>query len=407
MKRLYSCVGFIAIAATLSPIVPANDFTSSVRNISQVSEISTAHTGFHALSRTGEGLVITDIENQVQGRYSCEYYSPLIDEITGEPYGRCIEQPLIAADYFAAEDGDVNIGYLFFTKAILKAHVDMANGTISIPSRKALTYYEDDDDNEGKPVYFVSVDLEGGKYVSNYDRPWTGTFELHDGKITKITSDERWGYVVQNQSGTEIGWFEIAENTTWYLGQGEMEYYNGDLNGDGIINESDKEATVVYAESDGNTATVYNAFRSGWDNPIKIELDLANKSATLREQSITFNGSQVYLTDESQATVFSGVIRDVDWDIDKRDERPNSVLAFPTVEAYDKSASESLRTFGNVRFYFKDDVSVQSGVENIVVDDFGATGTYYNLSGVRVSNDNLTPGIYILRQGNKTTKVIR
>lgn len=30
---------------------------------------------------------------------------------------------------------------------------------------------------------------------------------------------------------------------------------------------------------------------------------------------------------------------------------------------------------------------------------------YYNINGVRVNNDNLAPGIYIRRQGSKTTKV--
>ncbi len=407
MKKLYSCVGIIALASTLCSAAPATEFSSRVRNISTSAVSPAERTELRAMSRAGEGMVITDLENQVQGRYSCEYYSPLIWEVTGEPFGWCIEQPMLVESYYAEEEGDVNIGYLFFLQGILQGHVDMANGTISIPSRKVITYYENDDDMEGKPVYFVTVDIEGNKYVANYDRPWTGTFELHDGKITKIASEERWGFVVQDKAGSEIGWFEIAEHTTWYRGQGEMEYYNDDLNGDGVIDAQDKEQTVVYAESDGNTATVYNAFRTGWNNPIKIELDNENKTATMREQTVNVNNSTLHLTDDSNATIFSGIIRDATWDVDKRDERANSVLDFGTMKAYDKAAFESLRTFGNVRFFFKDDVSVQTGVENITVSDSDAPATYYNLSGVRVSSDNLTPGIYILRQGNKTTKVIR
>ena len=31
---------------------------------------------------------------------------------------------------------------------------------------------------------------------------------------------------------------------------------------------------------------------------------------------------------------------------------------------------------------------------------------YYNLNGVKVNADNLVPGIYITRQGNKTSKVL-
>ena len=44
-----------------------------------------------------------------------------------------------------------------------------------------------------------------------------------------------------------------------------------------------------------------------------------------------------------------------------------------------------------------------SGVQDVVIDN--APAVYYNLQGVRVEGD-LTPGLYIRRQGNTTTKVI-
>lgn len=46
-----------------------------------------------------------------------------------------------------------------------------------------------------------------------------------------------------------------------------------------------------------------------------------------------------------------------------------------------------------------------SGIEDIVCDDDNAPYELYNLQGVRVDRDNAAPGIYIRRQGNKTTKV--
>ena len=47
---------------------------------------------------------------------------------------------------------------------------------------------------------------------------------------------------------------------------------------------------------------------------------------------------------------------------------------------------------------------VVAGVDNVLVDTDN-TAEYYNLQGVRV-NGALTPGLYIVRQGGKTTKVI-
>ena len=47
-----------------------------------------------------------------------------------------------------------------------------------------------------------------------------------------------------------------------------------------------------------------------------------------------------------------------------------------------------------------------SGVENIVVDDENAPVEYYNMQGVRMTDENLAPGLYIKRQGKKATKVV-
>lgn len=49
--------------------------------------------------------------------------------------------------------------------------------------------------------------------------------------------------------------------------------------------------------------------------------------------------------------------------------------------------------------------NVNTGVEDIAVDTADAPAEYFNLQGIRVDADNLTPGLYILRRGNHTVKV--
>jgi hypothetical protein len=73
-------------------------------------------------------------------------------------------------------------------------------------------------------------------------------------------------------------------------------------------------------------------------------------------------------------------------------------------EVYYSNNSSSKRTFTLVFDYdYKN-----AGVDNITVDsNSNAPVEYFNLNGVRVNGDNLTPGLYIRRQGNKTTKVIK
>jgi hypothetical protein len=46
-----------------------------------------------------------------------------------------------------------------------------------------------------------------------------------------------------------------------------------------------------------------------------------------------------------------------------------------------------------------------TGVEDIAVDAADTPAEYFNLQGIRVDADNLTPGLYILRRGNTTIKV--
>lgn len=41
-----------------------------------------------------------------------------------------------------------------------------------------------------------------------------------------------------------------------------------------------------------------------------------------------------------------------------------------------------------------------------IVDDENAPVEYYNLNGIRVDSENLTPGIYVKRQGHKATKIL-
>lgn len=353
---------------------------------------------------------ITDLDKQVMGRYALEYYSPIPNPEDGnKPFGNCYEQPMIVEDYFAEKEGDVNIGYLFLLNAIIKGHVDKDAGTISIPSRFACVYYVDPDDynDPGLDIYFTAVDYVDGKYQPNRDRPFTGTFELHDGKITKIVTDDIWGYIAYDADGKFVGWMEIGVNSRFYLGHGEMEYWPGDVNGDGVVNADDKEQTIVHAISDGKKVTIYNAFRSGWDNPITVDIDDAAKKASIKDQNITIGGVAAALTTETHEAAIEGLIRDVSWDVDKRDDNPNSVLDFGTIIAHDKAAAKDLLKYESVRFYCKENVAVDNaGVAEIVIDDENAPVEFYNLNGVRINSDNLVPGLYIRRQGAKASKII-
>ena len=403
MKKFYLSALAVTLAAASVVAAP------TARSIVSANQPITHKAPAKAASENA--FQITDLDKQVMGRYALEYYSPIPNPEDGnKPFGNCYEQPMIVEDYFAEKEGDVNIGYLFLLNAIIKGHVDKDAGTISIPSRFACVYYVDPDDynDPGLDIYFTAVDYVDGKYQPNRDRPFTGTFELHDGKITKIVTDDIWGYIAYDVDGKFVGWMEIGVNSRFYLGHGEMEYWPGDVNGDGVVNADDKEQTIVHAISDGKKVTIYNAFRSGWDNPITVDIDDAAKKASIKDQNITIGGVAAALTTETHEAAIEGLIRDVSWDVDKRDDNPNSVLDFGTIIAHDKAAAKDLFKYESVRFYCKENVAVDNaGVAEIVIDDENAPVEFYNLNGVRVNSDNLVPGLYIRRQGNVSTKIMR
>lgn len=402
MKKFYLSALAVTLAAASMVAAPA------ARHIVSANQPITHKAPAKAASENA--FQITDLDKQVMGRYALEYYSPIPNPEDGnKPFGNCYEQPMIVEDYFAEKEGDVNIGYLFLLNAIIKGHVDKDAGTISIPSRFACVYYVDPDDynDPGLDIYFTAVDYVDGKYQPNRDRPFTGTFELHDGKITKIVTDDIWGYIAYDVDGKFVGWMEIGVNSRFYLGHGEMEYWPGDVNGDGVVNADDKEQTIVHAISDGKKVTIYNAFRSGWDNPITVDIDDAAKKASIKDQNITIGGVAAALTTETHEAAIEGLIRDVSWDVDKRDDNPNSVLDFGTIIAHDKAAAKDLFKYESVRFYCKENVAVDNaGVAEIVIDDENAPVEFYNLNGVRINSDNLVPGLYIRRQGAKASKII-
>lgn len=402
MKKFYlSALAVTLVAASVVAAPTARSIVSANQPITHKAPAKAA---------SENPFQITDLDKQVMGRYALEYYSPIPNPEDGnKPFGNCYEQPMIVEDYFAEKEGDVNIGYLFLLNAIIKGHVDKDAGTISIPSRFACVYYVDPDDynDPGLDIYFTAVDYVDGKYQPNRDRPFTGTFELHDGKITKIVTDDIWGYIAYDVDGKFVGWMEIGVNSRFYLGHGEMEYWPGDVNGDGVVNADDKEQTIVHAISDGKKVTIYNAFRSGWDNPITVDIDDAAKKASIKDQNITIGGVAAALTTETHEAAIEGLIRDVSWDVDKRDDNPNSVLDFGTIIAHDKAAAKDLFKYESVRFYCKENVAVDNaGVAEIVIDDENAPVEFYNLNGVRINSDNLVPGLYIRRQGAKASKII-
>lgn len=72
----------------------------------------------------------------------------------------------------------------------------------------------------------------------------------------------------------------------------------------------------------------------------------------------------------------------------------------------EKSSSARWASFTHFQLV-KKPKDIGSGISGAVVEDVNAPVEYFDLNGIRVNADNLKKGIYIKRQGNKVTKIIK
>lgn len=75
----------------------------------------------------------------------------------------------------------------------------------------------------------------------------------------------------------------------------------------------------------------------------------------------------------------------------------------PTVTLTNRTTNNTYFTTIKVTYIVDNNVNAIDGIES---DDENAPVEYFNLQGIRVNGDNLGTGIYIRRQGSKTTKVL-
>ena len=68
------------------------------------------------------------------------------------------------------------------------------------------------------------------------------------------------------------------------------------------------------------------------------------------------------------------------------------------------NATEPVPLEIKVAFNGTNSTSAIGGIESDAIDE-NAPVEYYNIQGMKVNADNLTPGFYIVRQGKKVSKI--
>lgn len=126
------------------------------------------------------------------------------------------------------------------------------------------------------------------------------------------------------------------------------------------------------------------------ESTISIE---EGKTATLtatvtKDNDVTVASETWASSNPEVATVDGGVVTAV--------AEGTATITYTVVDSYGCPHTE----------YCEVTVSANTAIDDITVNGSDAPVEYYNLNGIRVNADHLTPGLYIKRQGTKATKVL-
>lgn len=150
-------------------------------------------------------------------------------------------------------------------------------------------------------------------------------------------------------------------------------------------------------------------------------LDLTNRN----EITLTFNQALGYCSAEQAAEMLSLWVREenMDWSVELPIQAWPAAVEGKNFTAFESAGEYDLDQFKNKKIQLGwkytsttevgptweiDAVKVTGKIDNAISDieaDVNAPVEYFNLQGVRVANPE--NGLYIMRQGNKVTKVIR
>lgn len=192
---------------------------------------------------------------------------------------------------------------------------------------------------------------------------------------------------------------KITDNTTLKPGNSTE---NKDVNNVSGIEFVNGPMTLTIAKEEGSdpkwwkNANGTNELRAYNNNVITLK---ANKDG-FKLVKVLFSGSVNKTVAASIGSYSNGV-----WEAPQeasQDLESNSIVTLLTL-----TPAATLNVNNIHVIYAEDPDATTSAIDSIIVDDDeDAPVEYFNIQGVRVSGEQLVPGLYIVRQGSKTSKII-
>lgn len=313
------------------------------------------------------------------------------------------ETQLLNSRYFGditcvvKEGNTVEVGPFFYDGAYFEGVFDAAAQTLTIPAGQTvtatvsgksvdLTMYDFDWNTESAKDIVFHVDAE--KNMLCYES--TGSFQPDNQLIMSEASQAVGEYWI-----TCIALYAYKCNT--YMTSQEVNNNN----------QLQQYTDLVYAEKDGNILKVYNFCGNGFNDPISFTVDKTAKTATaLNQVYANINGSDYYIwrvAPTNGALIDRNAIFTIEMNLNSAGEQEGYVVTLPYIAIGTADQNSGWYVY-SINLLIPFDIYAESGVGVVEVQDENAPVEYFNMQGVRVQNPE--NGMYIRRQGSKTSKVV-
>lgn len=317
------------------------------------------------------------------------------------------------------EDGSVKLEYFANSDAAFTFSIDAANiadGKAPLVFTEGVSTADPDSYQTLAGATFSLQTTAGATKTGALAVKPSGCYAAPiDGTATLVS--QKYTVYIDAKFGDEVGYavFE-AEGVPAVTPEGVVTMIYRTYSSYGLGTEIEQVPAQVI-KGDDNTLLVKNFLNSGYDIPFvlsdKTEVDgkdyYAEGTAKPKEDYIdSDNGSYVRIKIPENPTLeFTAVVAGTNVVNPGIYYTPNNGYVRYYKEN-GKIRTQIYATFGAPWYtvewnMYEDDA--ESGIQDVVVDE-NAPVEWFNLQGVRVNGENLTPGIYIKRQGSKAVKVL-
>lgn len=284
-----------------------------------------------------------------------------------------------------------------------------AGHDIKSPSSVTINWTPGDENDvtytlEIKEHQDITYELVSSTRFNSEDHGWSvnGYGEITDGSI-RLGSNKQMGGVTSPAFKTADDGVVTVIATAKYYGSDQSQLKASLLNASGSV------IATQLIDLTANDAAYPVLIKGPADTSVKVKLETtANKKRVYIRQADIYTGDATsVVSDDARIAENGDALSRTISGITSTSYTVDGLKEYGTYDYRVKAVPVDTENFGDSKWTDVNTVTLSdsSAITDVETTD-DTTADYYNLQGVKVSSSVLTPGIYIMRKGDKVSKII-